>query len=180
MAYSLDDFVGDCRRILSAEPGLAGRERVRALSEKLVKDEAFVAAHLGPQVPKGKRTLYEDPELGFVVLGYVMDEPRKSSPHDHGRSWAIYAQVSAHTDMTEYRRLGGGEGAGAAELAVDRAYRLNPGQAGLYDGAQIHAIDYPAGARFVRVTGCDLDHAPRIRYDEAAKQAVVIESATAG
>ena len=43
----------------------------------------------------------------------------------------------------------------------------------------VHAIDYPDGSRFVRVTGRDLDHVKRLKYDEAAGKAIVIESASA-
>ncbi len=179
MGDPLQTFCEKSRAALAADPGLGGREAVRLLVEGLVSDPAFVAAHVGPDAPTGKRTLYEDKELGFVVLGYNQDEAYRSLPHDHGPSWAIYAQISEYTEMTLYRRLDPGNGAGDAKLEVDRVYRLNPGQAGLYDGAEIHAIDYPAGARYVRVTGCDLDHVRRLRYDASANKAQVIESASA-
>ena len=179
MSDTLKAFCDEARAALRADSGPAGRERVRELAERLVKDADFVAAHVGPGAPIGKRTLYEDADLGFVVLGYNQDKPHRSPPHDHGWSWAIYAQVASHTDMTEYDRGDGGSGAGTAELKVARKYRLGPGQAGLYDGAAIHAIDYPAGARYVRITGTDLDKAPRLRYDDAGTRAMVIESASA-
>ncbi|MCC7275531.1 MAG: hypothetical protein IT561_22870 [Alphaproteobacteria bacterium] len=179
MSDALTTFCDEARSILRTDAGPAGRERVRALAERLVADADFVAAYVGPDAPLGKRTLYQDADLGFVVLGYNQDKPHRSPPHDHGWSWAIYAQVASYTDMTEYRRVDGGAGAGTAELEVAKKYRLGPGQAGLYDGAEIHAIDYPAGARYVRITGTDLDRAPRLRYDEAARRAMVIESASA-
>jgi hypothetical protein len=179
MDYSLETFCEDCRRALRDDPGQGGRERVRQLVERLIADRDFVAAHVGPQSPIGKRTLFEDPDLGFVVLAYNQDKPHRSPPHDHGPSWAVYGQVEAHTDMTEYRRSDPGAGAGHAELVPLKRYRLGPGQAGLYDGAEIHAIDYPAGARYVRVTGTDLDRVQRIRYDEGGKRAEIIASASA-
>ncbi|BBK32314.1 hypothetical protein EDC65_1112 [Stella humosa] len=179
MPDPLTTFCEASRAALRTDPGVPGREEVRRLVEGLVRNPDFVAAHVGPDAPTGKRTLYQDPELGFVVLGYHMEKGHRSPPHDHGRSWAIYAQVSEHTDMTLYRRKDGGAGAGPAEIEVDREYRLGPGQAGLYDGPEIHAIDYPAGARYVRVTGCDLDHMQRLRYDMAGGEAKIIESASA-
>ncbi|MGE0725967.1 MAG: hypothetical protein AB7O45_16450, partial [Alphaproteobacteria bacterium] len=120
-----------------------------------------------------------DPKLGFVVLAYNQDKPHRSPPHDHGRSWAVYGQVESFTEMTEYRRRDPGSGAGPADLEPLKKYRLDPGQAGLYDGAEIHAINYPAGARYVRVTGTDLDRVPRIRYDMAGTRAEIIENASA-
>jgi hypothetical protein len=44
-------------------------------------------------MPPGRHTLYEDPELGFVVLSHVNAKAAKSPPHDHGASWAIYGQA---------------------------------------------------------------------------------------
>ena len=79
--------------------------------------------------------------------------------------------------MTVYRRVTGA-GPGPAELERVRSYRLEPGQAGLYDVGDIHAIDYPAGAQFVRVTGTDLDEIPRLKFDVEHREAVAIESAT--
>ena len=46
-----------------------------------------------------------------------------------------------------------------------KKYRLNPGQAGIYQDGTIHSIDYPAQARFVRVTGTNLDRIHRVSFD---------------
>jgi hypothetical protein len=176
MAFTLEDFCQQSHDILKANPGRDGRDKVRQLLEKLLQDEAFCASYLGDDQPHGMRTIFEDDDMGFVVLAYIMDEPRKSPPHDHGSSWAIYGQAKEYTDMTEYRRAGGGSGVGAAKLEQTAHYRLNPGQAGLYNADEIHAIDYPAGAKFVRVTGSDLNNVPRLKYDVAAGQALEIAS----
>lgn len=180
MTYALDQFVADARAALQGSPGPAGREKVRQLLERLLGNKTFVEEAVGPAAPMGRRKLYEDPDLGFVVLAHVNDQPHKSPPHDHGPSWAVYGQAIKHTDMTEWARLDGGAGAGKADLKVTREVRLDPGQAGVYDVGVIHSIDYPAGSRFVRVTGKDLDYVRRLKFDLAAKQALVIESATAG
>ena len=57
-----------------------------------------------------------------------------------------------------------------------KTYRLTPGTAGLYDVGAIHAIDYPADARFVRVTGTDLEAVERLKFDTARGKAEVIVS----
>ena len=180
MTYTHDAFVADTQAALRSDPGPAGREKVRGLLEKLLTNEVFVDEAVGPAAPLGTRKLYEDRELGFVVLAHCNPRPHKSPPHDHGSSWAVYGQAIKHTDMSEFRRLEGGRGAGEARLEKVRSYRLEPGQAGVYDVGAIHAIDYPEGSRFVRVTGCDLDHVQRLKFDMAAGKAIVIESATAG
>jgi predicted metal-dependent enzyme (double-stranded beta helix superfamily) len=180
MPYTLDTFCRDCSAALKADTGRGGREKVRGLLERLLADQDFVAAHVAA-APPGRHTLYEDPELGFVVLAHVNSAGGKSPPHDHGASWAVYGQVSQYTDMTEWRRTAGGAGEpGPAALDVARRYRLEPGHAGLYDVRDIHAIDYPDGARFVRVTGTDLENVPRLKFDLKRGEAQIIESVSTG
>jgi hypothetical protein len=180
MTYTLEGFIGDCRAALKEHPGAAGREKVRELLERLLACKAFVEDAVGERAPTGTRKLYEDVELGFVVLAHCNPRAHRSPPHDHGSSWAVYGQAILHTDMTEWRRTDGGAGAGAADLEAVRSYRLMPGKAGVYDVGAIHSIDYPEGSRFVRVTGRDLDRVQRLKFDTAARTAMVIESASAG
>ena len=179
MAYTLDGFVKDAQAALSAHNDPTGREQVRLLLEKLLTNKAFVDDAVGEGEPMGTRKLYEDKELGFVVLAHVNAKGHKSPPHDHGSSLAVYGQAIKYTDMSEYKRVDGGKDAGNARLEKVKSYRLEPGKAGVYDVGAVHAIDYPEGSRFVRVTGRDLDHVKRLKYDEAAGKAVVIESASA-
>ena len=179
MTYTLDVFVKDAQAALKATAGPAGREKVRLLLEKLLTNKAFVDETVGPAAPSGTRKLYEDKDLGFVVLAHCNARPHKSPPHDHGSSWAVYGQAIKHTDMSEYRRLDSGKGAGEAKLEMVKSYRLEPGHAGIYGVGAIHAIDYPEGSRFVRVTGRDLDHVQRLKFDMTAGKAITIESASA-
>ena len=179
MPYTLDAFVKDTHTALAADNSPRGRERVRQLLEKRLTNKTFVDEAVGPAAPIGTRKLYEDKELGFVVLAHCNPKPHKSPPHDHGSSWAVYGQAIKHTDMSEYRRLDGGSDAGDAKLEKVKSYRLEPGHAGVYDVGAVHAIDYPEGSRFVRVTGRDLDHVRRLKYDTAAGKAITIESASA-
>ena len=179
MTYTLDAFIKDAQAALKAHDGPAGREQVRVLLEKLLTNEAFVDEAVGPAAPIGTRKLYEDKDLGFVVLAHCNPKPHKSPPHDHGTSWAVYGQAVKYTDMSEYKRLDGGNGAGDAKLEQVKAYRLEPGHAGVYDVGAVHAIDYPEGSRFVRVTGRDLDYVRRLKFDTAAGKAITIESASA-
>jgi hypothetical protein len=96
-----------------------------------------------------------------------MGKARVSQPHDHGASWAIYGQASKYTEMTEWERQDDGRDPKHATLKPVKKYRLNPGQAGIYQDGAIHSIDYPDAARFVRVTGTDLDKIDRIKIDPA-------------
>lgn len=165
MGYTAEQFAADCRAILNADPGPAGRRQVIAKLQALLMEDDFVAAHCGPDAKVGSNLIYEDPELGFQVLAHVMDKGYEGGPHDHGASWAIYGQAVKHTDMTEWRRTDDGSKAGTADIEIGRKYRMERGDAGIFEDGAIHSIAYPDGARFIRVTGCDLSTIPRGRYD---------------
>ena len=165
MAYDLDQFIAECRESLSRDPGPAGREQVRAKLERLLLNQDFIKATVGEDVPLGLKVLYEDKDMGFQILAHVNDKARKSPPHDHGESWAIYGQATGHTDMIEWERTDNGNE--RAELKEIKRYRLTPGHAGIYENGAIHSIDYPDRARFIRVTGTNLDRIKRVRFDLA-------------
>ncbi|HEX5509686.1 MAG TPA: hypothetical protein VFX37_14385 [Pseudolabrys sp.] len=164
MAYTLDQFIAETRSILSRDSGPAGREQVRVHLEKLLNNQDFVREYCGDDAPQGLKVLYEDPKLGFQILAHINDKARVSPPHDHGASWAIYGQATQYTDMTEYERADKPDGK-HADLKPIRKYRLNPGHAGIYQDGTIHSIDYPDMARFIRVTGTNLDKIDRVKFD---------------
>ncbi|HYA28255.1 MAG TPA: hypothetical protein VEI95_05515, partial [Acidobacteriota bacterium] len=116
MAYTLDEFAADCRRILKAEPGPAGRDAVRKKLQDLLMNDDFVAANCGPNASVGTNLLYQDQELGFQILAHIMDREYAGGPHDHGDSWAIYGQAVNHTEMTEWKRTDDGSVPGKASI----------------------------------------------------------------
>jgi hypothetical protein len=69
--------------------------------------------------------------------------------------------------MSLWKRLDAGGSEGSARLEKVKEFQLTRGMSGVYNGNEIHAIAYPAGSVFVRVTGCDLDTVERLRYDVA-------------
>lgn len=165
MSYDLNRFIDDCRGTLKRDSGPAGREKVRVLLERLLQEQDFIAAHCSDRTPKGLYVLHDDGELGFQILAHINEKARASPPHDHGASWAIYGQAALYTDMTEYERVDDRADPGTAKLEVTKKYRLNPGQAGIFQDGAIHSIDYPDGSRFVRVTGTNLDRIARSSFD---------------
>ena len=164
MAYQLDEFIADCRSILARNPGPTGREEVRQRLERLLANPDFIKRK-AEALPRGLHVLHDDPELGFQVLAHINDKARNSPPHDHGASWAIYGQASHYTDMTEWEREDDGHDPKHAKLKPVKKYRLTPGHAGIYQDGKIHSIDYPDHARFIRVTGTNLDKINRVRFD---------------
>jgi len=165
MAYDLDQFIADCKTTLTRDGGPQGREQVRSNLEKLLANPDFIRAYCGDDQPRGLKVLYEDSKLGFQVLAHINDKARVSPPHDHGASWAIYGQATKYTDMIEWEREDNGADPKHAKLKPAKKYRLTPGHAGIYQDGKIHSIDYPDYARFIRVTGTNLDKIPRIKVD---------------
>jgi hypothetical protein len=167
MTYDLDRFIADCRAVLSRDSGPAAREAVRVSLERLLANQEFVRQYCGENVPRGLKVLYEDAKLGFQILAHINDKARKSPPHDHGASWAIYGQATHHTDMIEWERIDDGTDPNGAKLKPAKTYRLMPGHAGIYQDGKIHSIEYPDNALFIRVTGTNLDNIQRVRFDLA-------------
>lgn len=165
MTYSLAEFCEDCHSALKTDPGPDGREVVRRNLEQLLSNADFVAKTCGPDAERGTHTLYKDPELGFQVLAHINEKGVQSPPHDHGPSWAVYGQAVKATDMTVWRRTDDGSKEGQATVEPKDKFRLEPGMAGTFNPGDIHSIDFPDGARFVRVTGTDLNTIGQNRYN---------------
>ena len=178
MAYDLPRFIADCRETLTCDPGPAGRAKVKADLERLLANPEFVRQFCGDDQPAGIKLLYQDPDLGFQVLSHIMGKARVSPPHDHGKSWAIYGQAKQYTDMIEWQREDDGSDPTHAQVKPVKTYRLNPGQAGIYQDGAIHSIDYPDRARFIRVTGTDLDKIDRIKIDPNTGEVAVMRMTT--
>ncbi len=175
MTYSFEQFCTDCRSALSADNGPAGHEKVVANLEKLLADPDFIAAECGPNAKPGIRTIHRDRETGFNVLVHIYEGGKKGPPHDHGRSWAVYGQAAEWTDMTLWTRKDDGSKEGFADLVEGKTFRLTPGKAGKFEVGDIHSIHFPDSAKFVRVTGTDLDAIPTNRFD-LEKKAVNVGS----
>ena len=182
MAYELEDFCDDCRAALNKDDGKDGREEIRKSLEKLLTNQDFVAATCGAGAETGVHTLYRDADLGFMVLAHICDESRTSPPHDHGDSWAIYGQAAKFTDMSKYVRTDDGKADGVASVEKKRTYRLDPGSAGVFGPGDIHSIHFPAGARFIRVTGTDLNEVETHSFDVGENKSVtsVVRAADGG
>ncbi|HKT20870.1 MAG TPA: hypothetical protein VJR47_22645 [Stellaceae bacterium] len=166
MGLSLQQFAGECHRILAANPGPEGRKQVCALVEEACKDKDFIAANFGEGV--GQRDiLYEDPELGFCVCAHVYKDARESQPHDHGPSWAIYGQVAGETLMNDWALLEpAGEGK-IGKVRFVRSYSLTPGMAHLYNEGDLHSPRRDGPTKLLRIEGRNLDKVRRFGYRAA-------------
>jgi hypothetical protein len=167
VGYSLEQFATECHRILKQDPGVDGRKQVCAIVSAVLKDDAFVTANLGDNVPE-RKVLYEDPELGFCILGHVYHGAKDSNPHDHGPSWAIYGQARGETIMTDYEAVARpGEGRPGKARAI-RDYRLTPGMAYLYNEGDLHSPKREGSTRLIRIEGKNMEKVQRFPYERVA------------
>lgn len=163
MALTLEQFAAACRRILAEDPGVAGRRKVCALVEDVLRDEAFVAAHLGDGTPE-REVLYEDPELGFCILAHAYDGAKDSKPHDHGPSWAIYGQARGETLMSDFALVEPAAEHKPGRARPVRTYVLKPGMAHLYNEGDLHAPRRAGATRLIRIEGRNMDKVRRLAY----------------
>jgi hypothetical protein len=165
MAYTLDEFAGDCRAALTEFPGPPGREKVRQLLERALGDDAFVAAHLGPEADLPRNILYQDPDLGFCIVAHIYEGPRGSQPHDHGPSWAIYGQAKGVTEMTDWRLVEAPKGDRPGKVEAVRTYKLEPGQAKVYNVGDLHSPMRESETRLIRIEGQNLAKIDRDKFE---------------
>jgi len=164
MAYTLEHFSAACRQILKADPGSGGRQKICALLREVLKDEAFLANHLGDEVPE-RKVLYEDPELGFCILAHVYKGPRESQPHDHGPSWAIYGQARGETEMTDWELVEAASEGKPGKVCPVETYTLKPGMAHLYNEGNLHSPRRSGPTRLIRIEGRNMDKVRRLPYE---------------
>ena len=163
MTYTLEQLAADIRAALRADQSSAAKHRVCRYVSRALGDPAFLATHLTDRPPNAnpREVLYEDPELGFCICAHVYDGPANGSPHDHGPSWAIYGQAAGVTEMTDWRIVQKGEAGKPSLVEPVRTYEMKPGDAHLYDVADVHSPRRAAPVKLVRIEGKNLDHVQR-------------------
>ena len=165
MAYTLEAFAAAPHDTPTADPGPAGRERLRALVEDVLKDDAFIARHLGDDVPE-RKILYTDPQLGFCILGHVYQNARESNPHDHGPSWAIYGQARGETLMNDWALVEKATESRPGKARHVRSYPLKPGMAHVYNEGDLHSPRRDGPTRLIRIEGTNMDRVTRLAYEK--------------
>jgi len=166
MAYTLEQFASTCRAILEADPGPEGRKKVCAVVQDVLKDKAFVAKHLGDDVPE-RKVLYEDPKLGFCILAHVNRGAKESNPHDHGTTWAIYGQAEGSTVMSDWEVLSRASAEKPGKVRLKGSYPLEPGMAHVYNEGDVHSPRRDGPTRLIRIEGQNTDRIKRYPYEKA-------------
>jgi hypothetical protein len=163
MTHTLEEFAEGCHRILKAEPGPEGRKKVCTLLEHMLKDEEFIATHLGEEVPD-RKVIYEDPELGFCILAHYNRGAKGSHPHDHGPAWAIYGQAMGETEMTDWELIEAASEDKPGKVRKARTYPLKPGMVHLYNEGDLHSPRREAATKLIRIEGKNMEKVRRLSY----------------
>ena len=163
MALTLAEFAASCHAALARDAGPAGRDQVATLLRAALHDPAFVAAQFGPGAPE-RRVVYEDPQLGFCILAHAYQDARESPPHDHAGTWAIYGQAQGETSMSDWELLEPATPEQPGRVRKLREYVLKPGDAHVYNEADLHSPSRAGPTRLIRLEGRNLEGVRRLKY----------------
>jgi hypothetical protein len=166
MSYTLEQFAKEVREALKAEPGPTGRKKVVDIVQAVLKDDAFVAKHVGDDVPE-RKILYEDPDLGFCILAHNYTGAKESNPHDHAHSWAIYGQAKGETHMSDWDKLEPATADKPGKVKHRRVYTLAPGMAHVYNEGDLHSPRRDGATKLIRIEGTNMEKVKRLSYEKA-------------
>jgi predicted metal-dependent enzyme (double-stranded beta helix superfamily) len=167
MAHTVEQFAKECKEILGKENNPAGRNKICALLQEYLKDASFVEATLDDKVTE-RTLLYEDPDLGFCVLGHNYKGEKGSPPHDHGPAWAIYGQARGETEMTDWELVEPASEQKAGKVRRNKVYKLTPGMAYVYNEKDLHSPYRAGSTSLIRIEGLNMDKVKRLRFEAIA------------
>ena len=158
------EFAQSCHDALKAEPGPAGRKKVAAMMQEVLKDERFIAANFSDNTTE-RHLLNEDPELGIFILPHNHTGPKDSPPHDHGPSWAIYGQVQGETQMSDWDLVEPASADKPGKVKHKGTYKLVPGSAHVYNEGDLHSPSRAGPTRLLRIEGTNMEKVKRFKYE---------------
>jgi len=166
MSLTTDEFARRCSDLLKAEPGPPGREKVCELLRQVLRDPQFVESAV-PESTASRELLYEDPDLKFCIFAERKRGAKVGNPHDHGPSWAIYAQAAGETEMTEWEVVERATAEKPGKVRASKRYTMTPGSAYLFNEGVFHSPSRTAPTRLIRVEGMNLEElrAKRPKYE---------------
>jgi hypothetical protein len=118
---------------LDSEVVAAAREQLERLAASPASEDWLARLHR--ETPASEE-LYRDPQHGFVLLAHTEQPGLYRPPHDHGRSWVVYAIQRGEIEMGTYARLE--EPDGSVRLVKRGSTLVRPGEVQVYLPGDIH------------------------------------------
>jgi len=109
------------------------RAELETLAQTPSSDPWLEALHA--EAPAAKE-LHRDPSHGFVLLAHSEHTGVYRAPHDHGRSWVVYALARGEMEIGTFGRVE--DTAGRVQLVKREASLLRAGEARVYLPGDIH------------------------------------------
>lgn len=133
---SLDTFITDVRAVWGPlGSGLVADCKLKAaLLLAAAPSEPWLAALLRDRPANAE--LHRDPDHGFLLLAHAEQAGLYRPPHDHGRSWVLYAIQEGEIEMGSYARIEDADG-GVRLVERDRTV-LRAGDVRAYLPGDIH------------------------------------------
>lgn len=123
--------------------------------------QPWLAALLAERPPS--RELLRDDDTGVMLLAHTETGGLYRPPHDHGRSWVVYAVQSGELEVGTYGRVDREEG--GVRLVRRDMHVLRPGEARAYLPGDIHDTRCLSGSALLfRFTERDLRHEDQIEH----------------
>ena len=163
--YTVEQFLTDSRQIFQSKGVRAGLEEVRLKMEQMLKNPLLLEDYVDMDAYEGHTVIGHDPETEVHVIVHGGRKGNQSTPHDHGPCSVIYGNFTGLTTMRRWKRIDKGGTEGTAQLELVKTYDVHAGEASAFAEGDIHSIEYPDGAFFVRVTVGDVEKQKTLRYD---------------
>ena len=118
---------------LSSEVVAGAREQMQRVVASPPTEDWLAGLH---RDSPANEELYRDADLGFVLLAHTEQAGLYRPPHDHGRSWVIYAIQQGEIEMGTYARLEAADG--SVRLVKRGSTLMRPGDVQVYLPGDIH------------------------------------------
>jgi hypothetical protein len=152
---ALETFVNNTRASwgpLTTEMAAACRDHLEQLMQASPSEAWLAGLH---ETLPASQEMHRDPDLGFILLAHTEPTGLYRAPHDHGRSWVIYAVQRGEIEMGTYARIQDADG--KVRLVKRDSTVVRAGQVKVFLPGDIHDTQCLAGpALLFRFTERDL------------------------
>ena len=126
-----------------------------------------IKSKLSQLVSDGNVCIWGEDRDELQILYHATSVPDFGKPHDHGRSWALYFQVSGITQMDIFKNEKGIKPANTAtKIVLEKTIHMEPRTGIYFPPGSVHSASHPnAPASWIRITGEDLTRLSRQSYD---------------